>query len=347
MIRLSSTGSSLGLAEVSTTEPPVRPSIQGPVASRGASARAIRVKRVPPETSWNGIASACWALLQSTVISVRSIARCASGFDGSLREPFTIMKWPLAISGIPSGATSARSVAEIEPSASKLLQSIRSASSKSRSDRLRASKLTARTPLPIGMMFACTSQGREASSEPSPNSSSPERGRVRLRWMFSNFDWWPLRTSSTTRLPLLRPISVRSPPSRPSAPRLSSQARKLAKPSCRLRLSPLRESGGAGVAVDGPTDASDAVVVSGRRAAPVDTDTRPSASTRIASSAPTRLRRSARGVPLNRLALESPTSAFGALAISAPSRSRTLMSRMRMAARPCSSRSSTVPPTSI
>ena len=148
------------------------------------------------------------------------------------------MKWPLAISGMPSGATSARSVAEIEPSASKLLQSMRSASRRSRSDRLRASKLTARTPLPIGMMFACTSQGRAASSEPSANSSSPECGRVRLRWMFSNFDWWPLRTSSTTRLPLLRPISVRSPPSRPSAPRLSSQARKLAKPSCRLRLSP-------------------------------------------------------------------------------------------------------------
>ena len=107
-------------------------------------------------------------------------------------------------------------------------------------------------------------------------------------------------------------------------------------------------SGSAGAAgVDGATEASVTVVASGRRAAPVDTDTRPSASTRIASSAPTRLRRSARGLPLNRLALESPTSAFGALAISVPSRSRTLMSRMRMAARPCSSRSSTVPPTSI
>ena len=263
------------------------------------------------------------------------------------------MKRPLAICGVPSDATSPRIVAEIEPSASKLLQSTRSASRRSRSDTLRASKLTARTPLPIGFTVACTSQGRAASSEPSANSSSPECGRVRLTRMFSNFDWWPLRTSSTTRLPLLRPISVRSPPSRPSAPRLSSQPRKLAKLSCGVRLSPpraspLREAEGAGVAgADGATAASDTVVASGPRAAPVDTDTRPSASTRIASSAPTRLMRSARGVPLNRLALDSPTSAFGALPISAPSRSRTLMSRMRMAARPCSSRSSTVPPTSI
>ena len=103
---------------------------------------------------------------------------------------------------------------------------------------------------------------------------------------------------------------------RPQAVEPGEEAREalLQACACRRHGSPLREAGGAGVAgVDGPTAASDTVVASGRRAAPVDTDTRPSASTRIASSAPTRLRRSARGVPLNRLALDSPTSAFGAL----------------------------------
>ncbi len=115
-----------------------------------------------------------------------------------------------------------------------------------------------------------------------------------------------------------------------------------------LRLSPPRAGSAAGIAGGrASTEASVSVVARGRFSVPVDTETLPSVSTRTASSAPTRLSRSARGLPLNRLALENPTSALGALAISVPSRSRTLMSRMRMAARPCSSRSSTVPPTSM
>jgi hypothetical protein len=50
---------------------------------------------------------------------------------------------------------------------------------------------------------------------------------------------------------------------------------------------------------------------------------------------------------VNRLSPEIPTSAFGALATTVPWASRTTMLRSRSAERPTSSRSSTVPPTSM
>ena len=67
---------------------------------------------------------------------------------------------------------------------------------------------------------------------------------------------------------------------------------------------------------------------------------------RTASSASTRLRLSARSRPINSAAPDSFTSAFGALATIAWSRSRTMMSRMRTAMRIRPARSICVPPTS-
>jgi hypothetical protein len=53
---------------------------------------------------------------------------------------------------------------------------------------LRASSVTSRAPPPAGFTAAWTIHGRDASSEPSLKSSWPARGRVRLRWIFSNDD---------------------------------------------------------------------------------------------------------------------------------------------------------------
>ena len=74
--------------------------------------------------------------------------------------------------------------------------------------------------------------------------------------------------------------------------------------------------------------------------------TPPSGSMRTARAAPTRLRLSARIWPLNRLKPETWISAFGALATTVPSGSRTTISRTRTAAPPFSVRSNWVPPTS-
>ena len=74
--------------------------------------------------------------------------------------------------------------------------------------------------------------------------------------------------------------------------------------------------------------------------------TLPSGSIRTARAAPTRLRLSARIWPLNRLKPETWISAFGALATTVPSGSRTTISRTRTAAPPFSVRSIWVPPTS-
>ena len=63
-------------------------------------------------------------------------------------------------------------------------------------------------------------------------------------------------------------------------------------------------------------------------------------------AAPIRLSRSVCMRPVSRLTPLTPTSAFGALAMTVPCASRTTMSRRRSAERPTSSRSSTVPPTS-
>ena len=79
---------------------------------------------------------------------------------------------------------------------------------------------------------------------------------------------------------------------------------------------------------------------------PADTETWPSGEMRIASSASTRLRLSARSRPINSAVPESLTSAFGAVATIARSRSRTTMSRMRTAMRMRPARSIWVPPIS-
>ena len=98
----------------------------------------------------------------------------------------------------------------------------------------------------------------------------------------------------------------------------------------------------------GPTGALAAeAVTNGRLSPPANTVTLLSGSIRTAISAPTRLRRSARMRPAIRLQPEMPTSAFGALATTAPSRSRTTMSRMRNLICPLASRSSWVPPISM
>ena len=106
---------------------------------------------------------------------------------------------------------------------------------------------------------------------------------------------------------------------------------------------------GSGSAIDKPArsgpGAADAVT-NGRLLAPAKTVTLLSGSMRTCISAPTRLSRSARTRPVNRPEPETPTSAFGALATTVPSASRTTMSRMRSAVRPLASRSSCVPPTS-
>ncbi len=92
-------------------------------------------------------------------------------------------------------------------------------------------------------------------------------------------------------------------------------------------------------------DAAEAVT-NGRLLPPANTVTLLSGSMRTAISAPTRLSRSARMRPVNRPEPEMPTSAFGALATTVPSASRTTMSRMRSDVRPLASRSSWVPPSS-
>jgi len=221
---------------------------------------------------------------------------------------------------------------------------------------LRASMLTARRPSPSGLTPASSTHGRSAFSEPMRRMTSPPAWRVRVRLILSNFDCWPLRWSSTVRLPLLMPISPRSFPSRPSALTLSSQA------SSAPRFSRLLRDGvaGAAAAAGGCAGAAELVSprvgmtesvsaeaslgarASGRLSAPVNTETSPFCSMRSDSAAPTRFRLSAR--LLSRLA--SPTSARGAVATTAPSPSFTTMSRMRTAMWPFSSRSRMVPPNS-
>ena len=90
--------------------------------------------------------------------------------------------------------------------------------------------------------------------------------------------------------------------------------------------------------------AGNAVAI-GRLSAPANTVTSPSFSMRTAVSAPTRLRLTARTLPDSRLMPERPISAFGALATTVPSASRTTMSRRRNEVWPVSSRSIWVPPT--
>ena len=87
-------------------------------------------------------------------------------------------------------------------------------------------------------------------------------------------------------------------------------------------------------------------VASGLAVSPADTVTWPSGVIRTASSASTRLRLSARSRPIRSAVPDSFTSAFGAVATTAWSRSRTTMSRIRTAIRIRPARSICVPPTS-
>ena len=167
----------------------------------------------------------------------------------------------------------------------------------------------------------------------------------------------PVRSSSTVRLPFLRPTSPSSCPSRPLAPSVSIQASSAARSGITPR--DVGDTGGTGTgaarvaltagkarrAGTGACAAADAVT-NGRLLAPANTVTRLSGSIRTCISAPTRLSRSARTRPVIRPELDTPTSALGALATIVPSGSRTTISRMRSAVRPLASRSSWVPPTS-
>ena len=107
---------------------------------------------------------------------------------------------------------------------------------------------------------------------------------------------------------------------------------------------PGRRHAGRLARAGGTGNFAEAVAI-GRLLAPANTVTRPSVSMRTDISAPTRLRLSARTLPVSRLVPEMPTSAFGALATMVPSASRTTMSRKRNDVRPFSSRSIWVPPT--
>ena len=165
----------------------------------------------------------------------------------------------------------------------------------------------------------------------------------------------------------MRPISARSRPSSPLASRLSIQASSTAKSGTPLRVT-ADAAGGVGVPGTGGAAAPSAAarssfaaagagpespgaaladaVTKGRLLPPAKTVTLLSDSIRTAISAPTRLRRSARMRPVSRPVPETPTSAFGALATTVPSASRTTMSRMRSDVRPFASRSIWVPPIS-
>ena len=220
-----------------------------------------------------------------------------------------------------------------------------------------------RWPCRLGVIAARICQGRSTPSEPSVTAMPPSLGRVTLRSMLVNVHCLPLRSSSTVRLPPLRPISVRSRPSRAPASRLSIQASSAARSGTPPRMVGAAAAGtrvAAGTTrviaaarsrfADARADAATAgleaaeAVTNGRLSPPAKIVTVLSDSMRTAISAPTRLSRSARIRPVNRPQPDTPTSAFGALATTVPSASRTTMSRMRSDTRPLASRSSWVPP---
>ena len=133
----------------------------------------------------------------------------------------------------------------------------------------------------------------------------PSFGRVTLRSIFANVHCFPLRWSSTVRLPPLSPISVSSRPSNAPTSRLSIQASNAAKSGMPVRPAEGVGKGGAdGTAMKAfdlpavePARSGVAVadaVTNGRLLLPAKTVSLLSASIRTAISAPTKLRRSAR-----------------------------------------------------
>ena len=125
-------------------------------------------------------------------------------------------------------------------------------------------------------------------------------------------------------------------PERQSRPQSTAAGGSVASTGPRLSGTPATEASATGTVA----------VAIGCLSAPAKTVTSPSRSIRTLSSAPTKLRLRARMWPLRRLSAETCTSAFGALATTAPSASRTTMSRIRTAVPPFSVRSIWVPPTS-
>src|SRR5215470_1675723 len=108
---------------------------------------------------------------------------------------------------------------------------------------------TERTPLDGGPTVTFSDQGF-APSSPKLSATPPLLGRRRLRLIFSNDHLLPRCWSSTSRLPLLRPISLRFCPSRPVRLRLSSQSRPAKMPAC---VESVVDAGAGAPAVGGVT----------------------------------------------------------------------------------------------
>src|SRR5919206_163665 len=96
---------------------------------------------------------------------------------------------------------------------------------------LSARRSTERTPFCGGPTTTLSDHGR-APSSPRLTATPPPLGRRMLRLIFSNDHLLPRCWSSTTRLPFLRPISLRFCPSSPVRLRLSSQSRPARMPLC-------------------------------------------------------------------------------------------------------------------
>ena len=200
-----------------------------------------------------------------------------------------------AVGARPHRASSPKSSRRLR----SLLQSTRSASRRSRSDTLRASKLTARTPPPIGVIVRVHQPGARGVL-----GAERELELARMRAREAQMDVLELRLVAGAHVvddevaaleaDLGEVAAVEAQRARGCRANRGSARSFSCGCACRhQRVATARDGGAADV--DGATDASDTVVASGRCAAPVDTDSRPSDSTRIASSAPTRLMRSARG----------------------------------------------------
>ena len=255
-------------------------------------------------------------------------------------------------------------------SASAAPASTRSASRRSLGERSRRTASIARRPCPRGVTVAVIDHGPSVPRELTAKDTPPSLGRVRLRLMSAKDHRFPVRVSSTTRLPFFTPISVKSPPSGPSTSSASSQPSSVVQtsgafcaaaapvpasagvfggaPAAVLGLALAAAAGGAARPFGGsPAAARSGVLAIGRLSAPAKIVSWPSRSTRTAIAAPIRLRRLACKWPVSKPRLEIPTSALGADATTVPSGSRTTMSRSRSAARPSSVRSSCVPPTSM
>ena len=96
----------------------------------------------------------------------------------SMMLPFSASTWPCTARGVPSGAISARTLADSGKSLSMSPWSRRSASRISRAETLRASMPTARMPSLKGRMAADKSHGAAGFSDLTRNTTPPCFGRV-------------------------------------------------------------------------------------------------------------------------------------------------------------------------